>query len=88
MNRTSLVMAVAAGAIATAPIMAQQNHDNNVPPNREETVPLQLKAGQIMELQQRLDKRGFSAGHTDGIWGPGTSAAVMNFQEKNGLQAT
>lgn len=88
MNCTFLAMAVAAGAIATAPVMAQQTRESPVPPNQRETVPVQLKAKQVMELQQRLNKQGFSSGHVDGIWGPDTSAAVMNFQARNGLQAT
>ena len=80
MNRTILAMAVAAGVIAAAPVMAQQN--------QEKTDPLQLKAEQVKEIQQKLNKQGFSAGHDDGLWGPDTSTAVKNFQEKKGLQAT
>ncbi len=88
MNRTSLVMVVAAGVMATSPVMAQRDQGSRVLPNQAETVPLQLKAEQIKDMQQRLNKQGFSAGHVDGIWGPDTSAAVMHFQERNGLQPT
>ena len=80
MNRTFLVTVITAGVMAATSVMAQQP--------QEETVPLQLKAGQVMEMQQTLNKQGFSAGRTDGLWGPNTSAAVMKFQEKNGLQST
>jgi len=88
MNRAFLAMAVTAGAIAAAPVIAQQSRESPVPPNQKETVPVQLKAEQIKELQQRLNKQGFSSGNVDGIWGPDTSAAVMNFQARNGLQPT
>lgn len=39
-------------------------------------------------MQQRLNQQGFSAGDVDGIWGPNTSAALMRFQRRNGLQPT
>ena len=53
-----------------------------------EAVPLQLKAEQVMALQQKLNERAYSAGRVDGLWGPDTSAAVRNFQQKNGLPPT
>jgi len=83
-----LAMTIAAGAITALPAVAQQNQGGTAPPNREETVPLQLKAGQVMAMQQRLNEQGFSAGRVDGLWGPDTSAAVRNFQQKNGLRRT
>lgn len=81
-------MTVAAGAIAALPAAAQQNQGGTALPNREETVPLQVKAGQVMAMQQRLNEQGFSAGRIDGLWGPDTSAAVRNFQQRNGLRRT
>lgn len=51
MNRAFLAMAVTAGAIAAAPVIAQQSRESPVPPNQKETVPVQLKAEQIKELQ-------------------------------------
>lgn len=80
--------AVAMTGATALPAMAQQNQGGTVPLNREETVPLQLKAGQVMAMQQRLNERGFSAGRVDGLWGPDTSAAVRSFQQKNGLPRT
>ncbi len=88
MKHISLAMAVAAGAIAALPVVAQQNQGGTAPPNREETVPLQLKAEQVMVMQQRLNEQGFFAGRVDGLWGPDTSAAVRNFQQKNSLPPT
>ncbi len=85
MKRLFLAIAV---AIAAFPAAAQQNQGGTASPNREETVPLQLKAEQVMAMQQRLNKRGFSAGRVDGLWGPDTSAALRSFQQKNSLSAT
>jgi len=83
-----IYLAVAAGAIAVVPVAAQQIQSGIAPPNREETVPLQLKAEQVMSMQQRLNERGFFAGRVDGLWGPDTSAAVRSFQQKSSLPPT
>ena len=88
MRRTLLITAIAAGAIAMVPAMAQQSRGAEAAPGREETVPLQLTAGQVAQMQQKLNEQGLSAGRTDGLWGPDTSAAVTRFQEKNGLRAS
>jgi len=39
---------------------------------------------QVKQLQEALNARGESV-DTDGIFGPGTRAAVVSFQAKNGL---
>ena len=85
MKLIPLAIAVAASVAAVLPAAAQQSQGGTAPPNREETVPLQLKAEQVMAMQQRLNERGFFAGRVDGLWGPDTSAAVRNFQQKNSL---
>lgn len=88
MYRLSLIIAVAVGAVAATPSMAQQDQDGTAPAGQWETVPLQLKAEQVMDMQQKLNQRGFPAGRVDGRWGPDTSAAVKRFQARNGLTAT
>ena len=91
MSRTpfaTLATVVAAGMIAAVPAAAQQGPGGAVPPDREGVVLSQLSAGQIGQLQLKLNQLGFSAGHVDGLWGPETSAAVLRFQQKSGLQAT
>lgn len=91
MSRTpfaTLATVVAAGMIATASALAQQGQGSAALPGREETVPFQLGAEQVRQLQLKLNQLGFSAGHVDGLWGPETSTAVLNFQQKSGLQAT
>ena len=39
----------------------------------------------VMELQSRLASAGFPPGAIDGSFGPGTHAAVVTFQQSNGL---
>jgi putative chitinase len=39
----------------------------------------------VTELQTRLQLRGFSTGAIDGVFGPGTEAAVLAFQNSEGL---
>lgn len=52
------------------------------------TIPFQYDAEHTRTLQQRLNQKGFSSGHVDGVWGPITSKAVMEYQRKAGLQPT
>jgi murein DD-endopeptidase MepM/ murein hydrolase activator NlpD len=41
----------------------------------------------VAALQFRLQKHGFPPGGVDGVFGPGTRSAVINFQSANGLGA-
>lgn len=43
---------------------------------------------QIVEVQRHLNALGFDAGAPDGVAGPRTTAALRDYQEKNGLAAT
>jgi len=91
MSRTPfaiLATVVAAGVSAASPALAQQGQSSAAPLGRAETVPFQLSAERIEQMQSKLNQLGFSAGHVDGIWGPDTSAAVLRFQQSNSLQAT
>jgi peptidoglycan hydrolase-like protein with peptidoglycan-binding domain len=42
----------------------------------------------VREAQRELAQRGFDPGSADGIWGPQTSRAAMEFQRANNLEAT
>lgn len=44
-----------------------------------------LRGDDVRELQERLGRLGFDAGHVDGIFGPETAAAVSDFQDNVGL---
>lgn len=46
-----------------------------------------LHREQVLELQQRLNERGFLAGEPDGILGPGTRGALGRFQHAQGMVA-
>ncbi|WDR01557.1 lytic murein transglycosylase [Devosia algicola] len=46
-----------------------------------------LGASQRVELQQRLNKAGYSVGAADGVIGPKTRAAVIAYQKRHGLPA-
>lgn len=52
------------------------------------TMPAQLSGTQVSDIQQALNREGFSSGPVDGIWGPLTQAAMQNFQRKHNLQPT
>jgi peptidoglycan hydrolase-like protein with peptidoglycan-binding domain len=46
-----------------------------------------LSQQQMMDLQRRLQARGFDVGGVDGILGAGTRAAVQDMQQQLGLPA-
>ena len=48
----------------------------------------QLNAEQIRKVQQKLNQQGFHAGQVDGKWSSETQAAIKNFQQSKGIQAT
>ncbi|MBX6741959.1 MAG: peptidoglycan-binding protein [Acetobacteraceae bacterium] len=71
---------VAAGVLAAGPAFAQQQN--------QQTAPVHPGSSTIMQVQEKLNQQGFKVGQADGQWGPHTSEAVRNYQEKHGLQAT
>lgn len=44
-----------------------------------------IRGEDVAELQSRLNSLGFDAGKVDGIFGPGTEEAVIDFQHNRGL---
>lgn len=42
----------------------------------------------VMEVQQALNDQGYHSGNVDGLMGPETREAVVNFQEEQGLDAS
>lgn len=42
---------------------------------------------EVREIQRKLQRWGYYYGEVDGLFGPGTTKAVMDFQTKNGLHA-
>jgi peptidoglycan hydrolase-like protein with peptidoglycan-binding domain len=47
----------------------------------------QLSQGQIRQLQQALDQKGFKSGRADGKLGPNTKQALSSFQKSQNSAA-
>lgn len=47
-----------------------------------------LDQGQVRQIQQALNKKGFHAGNADGTWGEETRQAIQNFQQAQGIKQT
>ena len=63
------------------------NNDQQAAQNDQTISPQNLSKGKIRQVQQALDKDGFSTGRTDGRWGPKTENAVKEFQQSKQIQA-
>lgn len=88
MDRTLLTTILTGCVLAAAPAIAQQsqNQESQMIQNQKVVVPLQVETKQVMQLQQKLNQDGFSAGPVNGLWDRETSAAVHNFQVSKGLE--
>ena len=69
-----------------------RTQDNLTPPpslaaKAQPTLQQGASGSAVIDLQQRLQKAGFSPGAIDGSFGPGTKAAVIAFQRSKGLVA-
>lgn len=60
----------------------QQQADNQPIPSQ------QLGRSGVKQIQQALDKDGFKAGRTDGVYGRETRSAVRDFQKSKGMQGS
>lgn len=49
---------------------------------------LELGRDDYRAIQEMLNAGGFDAGTPDGVWGPGSKAALRRFQDANGLELT
>lgn len=47
-----------------------------------------LDKGTIKQVQEKLNERGYDAGAADGMIGPKTQAAIKEFQQSEGIEAT
>jgi len=69
----------------------QQNAQNPSGRNQQQAAnrirPNTLSRKDVREIQMALNKKGFQAGHVDGIWGRDTMAAVQHFQKVNHIAA-
>ncbi len=85
-------MALTNGSQANPPPQQTQNQQQSQAANQRSTnqqaemiKPSTLNKTQIRDLQLSLNKDGYSTGHVDGIWGPDTRDAVINFQKAKNL---
>ena len=53
-----------------------------------ETMKRGTRGDDVREVQEMLISQGYLEGNADGIYGPKTEAAVLKFQQENGLDAT
>ena len=67
------------------PMRQSQNNGASNQPNDQAA---QLSKGQIRQLQQALDQKGFKAGRPDGRIGQRTQQALSKFQKSQNLQQT
>jgi peptidoglycan hydrolase-like protein with peptidoglycan-binding domain len=65
----------------------QPNNNQQAAQNDQSISPDNLSQGKIRQVQQALDKDGFSTGRVDGRWGPKTENAVKQFQQSKQIQA-
>jgi peptidoglycan hydrolase-like protein with peptidoglycan-binding domain len=80
---------------APPPMPQIEPNDQSIPPmpppqagpDMQRLAPNMLSRPQVRQIQQALDKNGFSAGRADGIWGPETRSALMNFQKSKNVGA-
>jgi peptidoglycan hydrolase-like protein with peptidoglycan-binding domain len=70
------------------PNAAQQQQSQAQPMQPNEQPQANLSSGQIRQVQQALDQKGFKAGNADGKLGPETKQALQSFQQSQHLQVT
>jgi peptidoglycan hydrolase-like protein with peptidoglycan-binding domain len=84
-----LLLAAVATAVLSFPALAQQNPTPPTPAKQTQMnrgiQPQSLSHIAIRQIQEALNKDGFSSGHVDGVWGPDTRTALENFQKTKGM---
>ena len=64
---------------------ATPNYSTPAPPMAQST---ELTPDMMRNVQQTLQQAGMYRGRIDGVWGPGTQAAVRSYQQQHNLNAT
>jgi peptidoglycan hydrolase-like protein with peptidoglycan-binding domain len=89
MKRSQLVIAAltfsSVGAIAAA---NNTSADASTSSSRSYTASMPNDNSQVSQIQQALNDKGFNVGPVDGQMGPKTKAALKQFQQAQGLQAS
>ena len=58
------------------------------PPPQVASEQQPLTPDTVREVQQSLQQQGLYKSRIDGVWGPGTQAAVRNYQQQHNMTAT
>ena len=67
---------------------SQQSANENSNQNGSQNTAKNLSEGEIRQMQQALEQKGFKVGYVDGKLGPMTKRALSQFQRKQALQQT
>jgi peptidoglycan hydrolase-like protein with peptidoglycan-binding domain len=82
-----LVLALIASAAVASPAFAQSgNGQANLSTSRAVSAQ-SLSRQQIRRIQMTLNRKGYSAGHVDGRWGPTTRRALIDFQKEQHINS-
>ncbi len=79
-------MLLAFGSLAALPACSTMPGHTSVAAARASNP--ELSPTMVREVQTTLQQQGFYTGNIDGIWGPATQGATLNFQRAHALNAT
>lgn len=90
--KTALTLALM-GALAVSPALArgmgeQRNDMQSGGQYGQSGQSAQLDQNTARQVQQQLQAQGYDVGQVDGIWGPQSRQALMNFQRDQNMQAS
>jgi len=90
--KTALIIALM-GALATSPAWARGMGEQSSDAQGAQHMGAKGQSAKIdqntaRQVQQQLQSQGYDVGQVDGIWGPRSQQALMNFQRDQNMQAT
>jgi len=74
--------------VAVLPVESSSMHSSAAMPGPGSSAGLNLGRDEIRQVQIMLNQKGFSIGEPDGVFGERTRAALIQFQQRQGLQAS
>ena len=88
MKLNQLVIAALTFTSAGAMAAVHGTSANTSSPSNQSYTSVQGDSSQVSQIQQALNDKGLNAGPVDGKMGPKTKAALKQFQQSQGLQAS
>jgi len=79
----TLMMAIVAATVSATPVLLTQAWA--IEPGATKTSDFKYVSKSIKHIQQQLTRAGYTPGDIDGIFGPATSRAIIQYQKKHGL---